>query len=369
MKTHVYLLYLAIALPAVVSCKSKQKSAEPDTNLIEITHEQFTAERMELGESETRVFEDLVTCNGTIVRLPDGLVKVNVPIQGMIKTIFCNPGQFVTKNRPLLEISGNELIDIQKDYAEASANFKRSKNEYERIKSLYEEQVTSEKEFVAAEGTFNIARANYVGLRLKLEVIGLSVDQIEKGEFYASYKIRSSIPGYVSSLQATVGSYVETQSTLMEIINPDRFQVQLSLFTSDIAKVATGQTVRFKPVDSEMVHLANITSIGTSIDNESRSIDCYASFANKSYSHPIARAFVESEIIIRTDTVNALPREAVIESESGPVVLVLQKQENNRYYFKKVDITIGRKSDGYIEILGNKLEGQILVKGTYNISV
>lgn len=324
---------------------------------------------MQLGEIEMKSFENAVKCNGSIVPQPDGKANVNALIPGVVKAIYCANGKYVEKNQPLIEIAGNEVIDIQKDYAEAAANFNRIKREYERTKLLYEEKVTSEKEFVIAESVYYVAKAEYNSLKSKLEAIGLSIAQIEQGDFYSSYSLKAPIKGYVSSLTANIGSYVDLQAILCEINDPEKFQLRLSVFADNISGVSKGQSVRFKPVNTSREYLAIISSIGITVDSDSKSIDCYAKITDESITDLIANVFVEAEIITHLDTAYALPSDAILKTETGHAVLVLQKQEGEEYFFEKVDVSTGRINKGYTEILGKPIEGRILVKGVYNVVV
>lgn len=364
------LILYCTALLILGSCgnnpENTEAPAEP-TDIIKITSRQFANENMQLGEIETKAFESVVKCNGSIVPLPDGLAKVNAFVPGIIKEIHCKNGHYVEKNQPLIEIAGNEVIDIQQDFAEASAIYKRLKSEYERIKSLYEAKVTSEKEFITAESAYNVALAQYNGLKSKLEAIGLSSSQIEGGNFYSSYSVKAPINGYISSLTTNIGSFADPQVTLCEIADPNKFQVRLSVFADEIANVKKGQMVRFKPVNSMGEYIAIISSTGISVNNDSKSIDCYATITDERFVTPIANTFVGSEIIIQTDTVYAIPSDAIVKTETGHFILVLEKQESDQYFFKKANITPGQMNKGYTKILGKPVEGKILVSGGYNV--
>ncbi|MGQ1946457.1 efflux RND transporter periplasmic adaptor subunit [Geofilum sp. OHC36d9] len=361
-------LYI-ITIPLIVlSCASEPATVEQESNLIEITEQQFTTEAMQVGKIERQIFEKTIKCNGSIVPLPNGKAKISTPLPGVVKDVYCHNGQFVEKNQTLLMVSGNQIIDIQKDYAEASANYNRLKNEYDRVSLLYNERVIPEKEYIITKGDYEISRANYIALKLKIEALNLSIAKIENGNFYASYPIKSPISGYISNLKANIGSYIDQQSALIDITDPSMFQVELSVFSADIAKLKKGQTVRFKPVNSENPHLAVITSLGVAISDESKSIYCYAALSDK-ITKPIANEFIESEIILSTDTVNALPAEAIINSDSKYFILALNKKEDAKYYFDKIEVNIGQQYNGYTEIINPKIDGLVALKGVYNIQL
>lgn len=369
MKTVKSLLYFSIALLFFNSCTGKQESTIQETNLIEITNQQFSTDNMLLGEVENIPFENVVKCNGTIVPQPNGIARISAPVAGVIKNIHIQNGQLVRSNQSLLVITGNEIIDLQRDFAEASANYARSKNEFERSKSLFSEKVTSEKEFILADSEYKSAMAKYNGLKMKIQAVGLSLSNIENGEFYSSYTIRTPINGTISNLKANIGSYIDSQTDLMEIIDPTRLQLRLSVFSSDMAQLKPGQKVRFESASSIEMCYASLVSIGVSINEESRTIECHASILDKSAVNPIANTFVESEIITRIDTVQALPNEAIIKTETGYVVLMLEKQEKEIYFFKKTDVRIGRQHKGYTEVLTDIGNSKIITKGVYNIQL
>lgn len=361
-------LYI-ITIPFIIlSCASEPATVEHESELIQITEQQFDTEAIQLGKIERQIFEETIKCNGSIVPLPNGMAKISTPLPGVVKDVFCHNGQFVKKNQTLLEVTGNQIIDIQKDYAEASANYNRLKNEYERVSLLYTEKVIPEKEYIVTKGDYEISRANYIALKLKIEALALSISEIENGDFYASYPIKSPISGYISNLKANIGSYIDQQSALIEITDPSMYQVELSVFSADIAKLKIGQTVRFKSVNSEKPQLAVITSLGVAISNDSKSINCYAALSQK-IKRPIANEFIESEIILSTDTVNALPSEAIINSDSKHFILALNKKEDTKYFFDKIEVNIGLQYNGYTEIINPKIDGLVALEGVYNIQL
>lgn len=178
MNTIKQLLYWTAATFILFACENKPEAVEQESGFIEITNQQFSTDAMQLGKMETKTFESTVKCNGSVVPLANGMAKVNAPVSGVIKKIYFRHGQFVEKNQALLEISGNEIIDIQKEFAETAAQYKRLESEYVRIKSLYNEKVTSEKDFITIESEFKALMARYNGLKIKIESLGFSISKI-----------------------------------------------------------------------------------------------------------------------------------------------------------------------------------------------
>lgn len=374
MKTVIHLLYfvsLFILLGLFIvlsSCNSKQQPSEPESTLIEITDRQFATEQMKLGEIETMTFENRIKCNGAIVPLPGAIAKVNAPAAGIIKSIRCQNGQWVSSNQSLLEISGNEIIDIQVQFAEAAADYHRAKIDYDRAKLMYEEKISSEKDFMMVDNNYKSSLARYSGLKMKIEAMGLSVSSVENGEFSTSYMIKAPINGYISNMNVQIGSFIDSQSELPEIINPKMVQLKLSLFVADMAQVKVGQTVSYRSVNSPETYPATLTSLGVAIDDETKTIDCYASLSDNRPANIITYTYIESEIVTGSDSVAALPDEAIIKTESSNIILVVERRENDSWYFTPVEVTVGRQFNGYSEIVSGATNKQIVTAGVYNIN-
>jgi len=310
-----------------------------------------------------------VRCSGSIVPLPNGMATVNAPVSGIIKNLYCHNGQPVRINQSLLEITGNEVIDMQEQFAEASANYKRLKNEYERTESLFADKILSEKEFIRADSEYRTSLAKYNGLKMKMTAMGFSISTIESGTFYSSYTIKTPITGIISNLDAHIGSYIDAQSELLEVIDPNLFQLKLSVFAPDLAGLKEGQTVRFQTADADESCLATLRSIGVAMDDQTKTVDCYAAITDHKTINRVANGFVESEIITSTDSVPALPDEAIMKTETGHVVLVLDRQENDTWYFTPMEVTVGRQYNGYSEIVTDNIPDKVLTKGVYHINI
>lgn len=367
MKTKDKISIFVMMILFLSACNNKQESTESEANTIIITRQQFIAGNMQLGQAQKQKFEEVVTATGIITPLPNGIANVYAPINGMILKVNCVAGQKVQKNQNLLEIGGTAFIDMQQEFAVAAANLKRLSADYERIKKLHTEKATSEKEFYHTEAEYKATLAGYHGLKLKLESIGLSPANIEKGNFYPSWHLKSPISGTISRLNASIGVHVESQTELLEIVNPDLLQLKLAIFPKDITNIKTGQEVRIQVGGSKETHSGKISSVGISIDETTKSIICFATLPGNKTTNPIANTYAEATIITSSDTISALPESAVIKSESRYFILILNKENENNYEFTKQEIKPGRTYNGFIEIPALNINGKILIRGGQNL--
>lgn len=364
------IIFIVISL-AIASCSNKsEQSSNNEADLIEITKAQFDSEKMEIGEPSLKPFSDVVYVTGTIVPSLDGHAQISVPVSGSIIKIHCKPGQIVRKGSVMFDISGNNFIDLQKDFAESSANVSKLKQDFLRLQELYKDSITSQKDYISAESNYLAENARYASLKIKLESLGLDVSKIERGEFYLTYSIVAPISGFISNIDASIGNYAEPNNKIAEIVDDNSFQLQLSVFEKNGNEIKTGQKVSFYIGDNKLVkHNATITAVGKSIMPEHKSIECFAAIDNPQSLNLIGNQLVECEVCVSNDSVLSVPETAIYNSESESYLLLYEKEANAIFYFKKIKVKTGRKANNYVELKELLPSNRLLINGVYNIQI
>jgi cobalt-zinc-cadmium efflux system membrane fusion protein len=351
------------------STKTKEETAVEPENLVQVTMKQFEADSMKTGEITMRNFEDEVTCNGYITAPPNGIAHISTPLSGIIKSIHCEMGDFVSKGQILGMISSNELIVIQQEFVETSAKLKRFKLDYERSKSLYDEKIGVEKDFISVESEYKSMLSKYQSLKLQLKNLKLDAVKIEEGELYSEYPLVSPINGYITIHNMVLGQFTEQQKDLVEIIDVSQLQLQLSVFENDIGKLRPGQNVRFNILgETPALHIAKLTSIAKTINPETKTILCTAKITSMEGANLINHSYIEARIIVNQKDVYALPSEAILKAGKAYYVFVIEKSDNHAYFLRKETVEIGKTSAGFTEIIGNVDFRKVLVKGVYNLT-
>lgn len=348
--------------------KTAETSAETSDPLIVVSKTQFATEGMELGTASPRPFYKVVKCNGKIVTKSTGTAKISTPVAGIVQKIYCSNGQKVGRGQVLFELSGNDLIEIQRDFSETSSQLKKAKSEFDRVKMLYLEKVGTEKELITVESEYKSVNARYSALKLKIEIMGLDASKIEEGQFFSSFKILAPISGQISAINLSIGQYADPQNYHAEIIDSKQLQLQLAIFEKEIGGLKSGQPVYFNLLSDTTKIGAVLQSVGNMVDTETKTIACFASLqtTNKQL---VNNAFTEAEIIISTDTLNAIPSGAILKSDNEFSVLKLARQDADAYFFEKVIIEPGRITGAYTEAGNIPADEKILIKGVYNLVV
>jgi len=372
-----YKLILVICIPVIFiasgcgkSSKTNEDKAVESDSLIEVTVQQFETDNMKIGEISRQSFKEEVNCNGYVTALPNGIAQVSAPVSGIIESISCAIGDNVRKGQVLAKISSNELMMLQQEFAESSARLKRLKLDYERSKSLYDEKIGAEKDFIATESEYKSMLSKYNSLKLRLQLLKLDVTKIESGDLYAVFPLITPINGYITSLNLILGQFIEQQKNLVEIVDVNQLQLQLSVFENETGKLRAGQDLQFNTIgETTILHSATLTSISKTINPESKTILCTARITSNERSNLINHSFIEARIGVNRKEANALPTEAFLKSGKDYYVYEIVKSDNQAYFLKKVKVEIGMVSDGFTEIIGGKALTKVLVKGVYNLPV
>ncbi len=370
MKSLFNLLFIPIIL-LLASCAAKSiEEAHNEDGVINISKAQFEAEKMQVGEPEPVLMKEMIPFTGKIISAIDGIVKINAPMEGVVKKIYVQNGTQVSKNQVLLEIGGNAVIDLQKSYALSNTKIKQLEANYKRAKSLYEDNIKTENEFMVAESDYHSELANYNALKIKMGNAGLSSSDIQKGKYVSSYQIKAAIAGRIGQMNVVVGQYINRETEIMEIVDKNKVELKLDLYEKDYAKIKSGQKVVFGNMENGNDEVnAIISRIENQLNSNSNSFACYAQIDKDSAESFVVNQIVTGQVIVAADSVIAIPQTAVFKIEGKHFIVVQTQSLGGDYSFETREIRIGRSDDNYVEIMDVPKNAKILLSGTYNLSM
>lgn len=362
---------IVLSIFGVLSCSNSNKTegetTETTSEFVHISKQNFEFENMLLGEYTPFEFEEKVVCNGIVSAPHNGIFKLNLRLSGRIDAIHCALGDEVKKGQLLVEVSSNKLIELQQEYMKTIALQKQIVAEYNRSKKLFDENVGTEKDLLAAESQLMLNKADYNALKLKLQLLNLDLDRIEQGDLYASYPVYSAINANVTQLGIVMGQYVENQTTIVELVDMNKLQLDLSVFEKDISLLSLGDAVEFTLVDENNVaYEAEISAIAKSINTVSKTIECKAKISTTKKQF-ILGSFIQANIVYNKKQSFAIPRKAVVKRGNEYYVFVVDNQDEDGWNLKTKAIQIGISSREYYEVLNPDKQDEILLSGAYNL--
>ncbi|HBD27234.1 efflux RND transporter periplasmic adaptor subunit [Flavobacterium sp.] len=366
------LFYIATIASLLFSCK--QEVAEEkviDDGLITVTEAQFQSSKMEIGSPIEQDFEVTVKSSGKIDVPPQYRAKVTTFLGGYVKATKLLVGDKVAKGQALITLENTDYLDLQKDYVEVAEQINYLKSEFERQKTLYNEKITSQKNYLKAESDYRQAKGMYQGLREKLMLLNINPANVERGKFTSQITISAPISGDVTVMNANVGMFMSPSDVILEIVDTNYLHLNLSIFEKDILHVKQGQKINFKvPEASKESFSSNVQLVGKSIESKDRTISVFGTLSPEIRGKLLSGMFVEANIITAAKKGFGVPSDAIITENDKHYLLVLSSK-TTEYKFKKTAVTLGEKSEKFIEIIPNdnvNTKTKLLTKGVFELT-
>ena len=207
---------------------------------IHFTVDQFNALGVKVDSLPKRNLGTYVEANGELEVPPQNQAEVTAVIGANVKDIKVIEGEKVKKGQVLAYLAHPDLIQLQTDYITNWNDLQFLEQEYERQSKLYEDKITSGKDFQKLKSDYNSKVGVVTGLEAQLQLIGISVTNLQKNKITQTVAVRSPIAGYVRLVEVKVGQYVNPETSMFEIINNEHVHADLMVFESDVHKVKEG---------------------------------------------------------------------------------------------------------------------------------
>ena len=380
-----YLTILLFSLFIITSCEKKQveqvKEEEKSETEVALTKAQFQTIGIETGSIEMRNLNTVVKATGYTNVPPQNMANVSTLIAGTVKDIYVLEGTYVSKGKTLATLQNLQIIEMREDYRAAIANIEYLQLEYNRQKLLSEEDVNPRKIFQEVKAKLAVERARAQAAKSKLQAINVGLSGNS-----TLIPVVAPISGYVGKIGVTKGTYADTGSSLFEIIDNSQMHLDLNVFEKDMGRIAIGQEIDFVLTNqSNKVIKAKIFGTNKSFSNESKSVAVHAKINSADTKDLISGMYVAANINVINQTVEALPKDAIVRNGDKFYIYILEEEEeedhkksaNNKkeeehdeVHFKAIEVLPGTTDLGYTEVkLVQKIpaDAKIVTKGAFYI--
>jgi cobalt-zinc-cadmium efflux system membrane fusion protein len=252
-------------------------------------------------------------------------------------------------------------INSEKDVQTAWATLAAAGADFLAIRE--EIALASQKDRLAAERALQIARSAFQAARRRLEILGLSAEQVaalgaETDAPWSRFELASTVAGRVIERNVSAGEAVEDAHTVFVIADTSSLWLVANVYGRDLPALREGQPVLFTvdglPGDAFEGRLIWISS---QVDDKTRLIPVRAELANPE-GRLRARMFGRARIVLRDNTdVLSVPVEAV--QTDGCCQLAFVRAADDRFVPRK--LRLGACAGGYVEVLRGLKEGEAVV--------
>jgi cobalt-zinc-cadmium efflux system membrane fusion protein len=377
MKTISISIYSILFCLLFIQCSSRENhdldstsTDEQQENMIRLTKEQLQYTKIQFGKFEQRNLSGTIKVNGVLDVPPQQLVSISTPWGGFIKHTDLLQGTRVKKGQVLVTVENPEFITLQQNYLEAHAQYLFYKAEYERQQTLSQENVSAVKTFQQSQANYQTWLSKRNGYLATLTLLRLSPTAIEQGKITSTISIVSPINGYVTEVNVNIGKFVSPTDAMFEIVDTEHLHAELTAFEKDIPSIKLNQKVRITLANEQKERLAHVYLIGRKIaEDRSVRVHCHL---DEDDTELIPGMYLKALIETTTDTLWALPQDAVVEYQ-GQSYVVIKANEDTKHEtvsFEIIPITVGISAEGYTAVVGpteSLIKATVVTHGAYAI--
>ena len=293
-------------------------------------------------------FTETLGSIGTVSARPGHIATLSAPAPTRIAKVYVAIGQRVAPGEPLVEL---EQTGFRAALQSAATTVAAAEQAVARATRLANEGIVPRKDAEQAAAALATARSDLVTAQRALE---LSV-------------LRAPIGGVVTKLAATLGAAVDVSTPLVEVADPNAFDVVLNVTPAEASRVRPGATVALREgQDASGVELGSgaVADVSVTVDSSTRSVAVRVPAPRTRRSLRIGETvFGQIAVSVRANAVT-VPVEALVPEGDGLKVFVVD--EKGIAHARPV--TVGGKTSTLAMITSGLSAGErVVTYGAYGV--
>ena len=333
----------------------EQVDEHEDPNVAHFTEEQIKTVGIQMGSIESKELSNTIKVSGMLTVPNQNKAFVTPAYSGIVRSLYVQPGNYVSKGKVIATISNPDLIVMQQQLQQVNGQIRMAELEVTRAQQLYKGNAAPLKKFQQAQTDLATLRSQRSGLQKQLGSIGAAQG------YSSSLAVRAPISGTVSKVIAQIGSNVDMASPIAEIVSNAALHLDIYVYEKDLGKVQPGQTIHFTLTNSPgKEYDAKITSIGTAFEGESKTVPVHAQvFGDRA--GLIDGMNVTAVISLDNQTAASVPTEAIVNDKGQDFIFIMQNKddkegdnkktvEEKEISFEKIPVAKGVTDLGYTQI-------------------
>ncbi len=316
----------------LISCSGNKTAKEEEhghhdehesTNTVSLTSEQMKSIRIEFGTVEKKQLTASLKANG-ILKVPNqNKASATAMSGGVVKSILVQAGSTVTKGQIVATIANSSFVALQEEYLGISAKMTLAELEYDRQKELIKGNAGALKNLQSAEAELNATRSRKAGLSKQLELIGINPQTLTNENIQSSIRIVSPISGAVSAVLVNIGSFVDANNPIAEIVDNSQLHLDLYVYERDLPKLRVGQTIHFTLTNNPGVEYdADVFAISNTFEPSTKAIAVHATVKGNKQGL-IDGMSITALVSLENATVDAVPTGAIVNHEGQDYIFVV----------------------------------------------
>ena len=326
---------------------------------------------VELGPIKQVNLGATLKVNGQLELPPQNKASVSAIIGGRVASVAVIEGDYVKKGQVIARLNNPEFITMQREYLSAKSSITFLEKDYQRKKELLKDGITSARAFQQAEADYLEGKANLTATKSTLQLMGINVSALEKGEITATIPVIAPIKGYIQNVEINIGKSIVPEQEMFEIVDNEHLHIGLKVFEKDIDKAKVGQKITFAlTTRPDKIYEAEIFALGRAFDMNTRAVKVHAKITGN-HEGLLTGMFVEARIAIDSKEVSALPEEAFINEKGLDYIFIQIEKDDDDIVLERIQVNKGISDLGFSEVVFiNHIpkDAVVVTKGAYYVN-
>lgn len=335
-----------------------------DVDNIGVTLQQMKVADIRLGQVTRQPMNTSIPVNGQLTLRPQAMGEVTSLMGGVVKRILVTDGQAVRKGQVVAMIENTDIVAMQREYYSASRQSQFARLEMERQQKLRKTGAGVERNLQQAEKELRVAQANLAGLGRQLQQVGVSPSLVAQGRFVTTFPVHAPIGGTVSSISASLGSYVDMQTPLMQVRDNSALECDVNVFEKDLDKVKVGQSVQLSVTNQPGKRIeGTVYGVNGYFNNGAKTVAVHVRLHDTAHRALVDGMYVDGVIVVGSREVETLPSTAIVRADGKSYIFALNGKRAGGYSFSRHEVTTGSSMNGntQVELCEHIRKGQEIV--------
>ncbi len=335
-----------------------------DVDNIGVTLQQMKVADIRLGQVTRQPMNTSIPVNGQLTLRPQAMGEVTSLMGGVVKRILVTDGQAVRKGQVVAMIENTDIVAMQREYYSASRQSQFARLEMERQQKLRKTGAGVERNLQQAEKELRVAQANLAGLGRQLQQVGVSPSLVAQGRFVTTFPVHAPIGGTVSSISASLGSYVDMQTPLMQVRDNSALECDVNVFEKDLDKVKVGQSVQLSVTNQPGKRIeGTVYGVNGYFNNGAKTVAVHVRLHDTARRALVDGMYVDGVIVVGSREAETLPSTAIVRADGKSYIFALNGKRAGGYSFSRHEVTTGSSMNGntQVELCEHIRKGQEIV--------
>lgn len=323
-----------------------------DFDNIALTQKQLDAVDLRMAHMERRELDATLHVSGQLVLRAQAMADVSPLMGGIVKEVRVKEGDRVARGQVVATVENADVVSLQREYYTASREAEMARLELQRQQTLQQSGAGVKKTLQQATKDARVAEAAVVGIGRQLQQLGIAPAQVARGRFTTVMPLRAPIGGTVARLTASLGSYADMQTPLMQIRDNSAVEADLNVFEKDLAHVKRGDRVVLTLTNQPGVKVAGtVYGLNEYFNDGTKAVAAHVRLQPAAGVRLFDGMFVEGTIATGRQTCDVLPSKALVSADGKTYIFLLNSgPKGGRYSFSRHEVTAGVTQGGFTAV-------------------